>query len=120
MKGIPATSFAEFYKAHGKFDTNSELYRAHMVVNTGSDFGRMMVMPPGSPPEAVAALQQAFAALSEDPDFREDAIKTIQHVPSYIYGAQVELSLKQALKPDDGVVDFLHRYIAKGDCASRR
>jgi tripartite-type tricarboxylate transporter receptor subunit TctC len=120
VKGIPATSFADFYKTHGKIDTNSELYRAHVVVNEiHTQFLRLIMMPPGSPPEAVTALQQAFAALGDDPAFREDAMKTIQFVPSYAHGEQVERSLKETLKPDDAIVDFLHRYIEKGEGASK-
>ncbi|HWG06561.1 MAG TPA: hypothetical protein VG271_16230 [Beijerinckiaceae bacterium] len=120
VKGIPATSFADFYKAHGTIDTNSELYRARMVVSSGSEFGRMMVKAPGSPPEALAALQQAFAALGDDPAFREDAIKTIQYVPSYTHGEEIERSLKEELKPDDEIVNFLHRYIEKGEGLAKR
>ena len=120
VQGIPATSFADFYKTHGKIDTNSELYRAHVVVNEiHTQFLRLIMMPPGSPPEAVTALQQAFAALGDDPAFREDAMKTIQFVPSYAHGEQVERSLKETLKPDDAIVDFLHRYIEKGEGASK-
>ena len=77
-------------------------------------------MPPGSPPEAVAALQQAFAELGDDPAFRENAMKTIQFVPRYAHGEQVERSLSEALKPDDELVDFLHRYIEKGEGAGKR
>ena len=97
VKGIPATSYADFYKTHGKIGTNSELYRTYMVVNEiHTDFLRLIMMPPGSPPAAVAALQQAFAALGDDPAFRQDAMKTIQFVPSYHHGEQVEQLLRRS------------------------
>jgi tripartite-type tricarboxylate transporter receptor subunit TctC len=120
VKGIPATSFVDFYKTHGKNDTNSELYRAFLVANEiGTDFERMIIMPPGSPPEAVAVLKEAFAALGDDPAFREDAMNTIQFVPRYAQGERVERALSQALKPDDEIVDFLHGYIEQGEGASK-
>jgi hypothetical protein len=121
VKGIPGTSFVDFYKAYGKNDTNSELYRTFLVANeTGTDFLQLIMMPPGSPPEAVAALQQAFAALGDDPAFREDAMNTMQFVPHYAQGERVERLLSEVLKPDDEIVDFLHRYIEKGQSASKR
>ena len=36
-------------------------------------FGRPFVLPPGAPPERVAALQKAFSAMFADPDFLRDA-----------------------------------------------
>jgi tripartite-type tricarboxylate transporter receptor subunit TctC len=120
VQGIPATSFVDFYKTHGKNDTHSELYRTFLLANEiGTDFERMMMMPPGSPREAVDALKQAFAALGDDPAFRADAINTIQYVPRFAQGEQVERSLREALKLDDQSVDFLHRYIDEGESANK-
>jgi hypothetical protein len=81
---------------------------------------RMIIMPPGSAPAAVTALQQAFAALGDDRAFREDAMHTIQFVPRFAQGERVERWLGDALKPDDEIVDFLHRHIEKGEGASKR
>ena len=38
-------------------------------------FGRPFVLPPGSPPERVAALRKAFSDMFKDPDFLRDAKK---------------------------------------------
>lgn len=121
VKGIPATSYLDFYKKYGKKGTTSELYRAFLVANEiGTDFERMVLMPPGSPPQAVAALQQAFAGLGNDSAFRNDALKTIQYVPGFAQGPKVQTALRQALKPNAEILAFLHRYIAKGGGAVKR
>jgi hypothetical protein len=39
-------------------------------------YGRPFAAPPGTPPEKIAALRQAFAAMAKDPEFLADAAKT--------------------------------------------
>lgn len=45
------------------------------VLNSGSDFGRPLVVPPGVPAERVLALRGALAAMTADPEARADAAK---------------------------------------------
>lgn len=121
VKGIPATSFFEFYKAQGKNDVHSEVYRAYIVANEiGSDFLRLINMPPGSPPEAIAAMKTAFAALDRDPEFARDAINTIKYVPRFVQGASTDRAFAKALKPDPELVAFLLRYIKEGESGRKQ
>lgn len=116
VKGIPAISFLQFYKTYGKGDNKSQLYRAFIVANEiGADFLRLVIMRPGSPPEAVATLKKAFAALATDPAFISDAMTTIRYVPTFAQGESEDRAFVKALKPDPKVVNFFRSYIKQGE-----
>ena len=119
--GVPATSFLDFYAAHRKLATGSLLYRAFGVANDiGTQLQRLIVMPPGSPPEAVAALRAAFVGLSHDRDFEQDAMRTIKFVPRFASGPRLETLVRADLKPDPAVVAFIKDYIAEGERGKKR
>ncbi len=58
-----------------KFTTTDRQRQILDVLNSGSDFGRPMVTPPGVPMERVAALRRALAAMVDDPEAKADAAK---------------------------------------------
>jgi tripartite-type tricarboxylate transporter receptor subunit TctC len=114
--GIPATSFLEFYKQHKKPDPQSLLYRSFLIANDiGTALQRLVLMPPGSPPEAVAALRAGFAGLGNDPSFSQDAMRTIKFVPRFDEGGRSVGLVKSALKPDPAIVAFIQSYIQEGE-----
>jgi tripartite-type tricarboxylate transporter receptor subunit TctC len=49
--------------------------KAFALLLTRQVHGRPFVAPPGTPPQAVAALRQAFMAMAKDPAFLQDAAK---------------------------------------------
>ena len=113
-KGLDLMSFDKFYeKVKGK-KPSGMLWKAFREVNrAGSMTQRALILPPGSPKEAVGALRQAVAALNDDPAFVKDAEKTVNFVPNYDVGEQAEKLLKASTSISPDVVEFLKGYIAK-------
>ena len=115
-EGVPATSFLEFYKKQGRTDTSSLLYRSFLIANDiGTDLQRLILMPPGTPPEALKDLRGAFAKLARDPDFARDAMTTIKYVPRFDEGEHAVGDVKSALKPSADIVAFIRAYIEQGE-----
>jgi len=57
--------------------------------NAANEFARPFSLPPGSPPEALAVLREAFKATMEDKDYRADAEKSKLTV-DYVSGEKVD------------------------------
>jgi tripartite-type tricarboxylate transporter receptor subunit TctC len=69
------------------------------------------LMPPGTPPEAVAALRQAFAALSKDEEFIADAKKVMKFHPRFEIGEDGERLKQKVLQAPPELVDFVRQFI---------
>jgi tripartite-type tricarboxylate transporter receptor subunit TctC len=63
---------------------------------------RLILLPPGAPKAAVAALQKAVLRLNEDKAFAEDAMKTIKFVPEYTATPDLKQEVREllTLKPE--------------------
>ena len=114
-EGIPATTFPGFLKEIGRAPPKGEMWDAYRLINSvGSVFLRVIVLPPGSPPEAVAALRAAFTAVNDDPDYRADAMTTMKFIPRYVTDARTADLYREKLKPDPRLRDFLRAYVEEG------
>ena len=114
-EGIPATTFTDFLKEVGREPPKGDLWDAYRLINSvGTVFLRIIVMPPGSPPEAVSAVRAAFAAVNDDPDYREDAMKTVKFVPRYITDNKMEALFREKLRQDPRLKDFIRNYVETG------
>jgi len=71
------------------------------------------VMPPGVPQAAADALRSALAALNDDREFAADALKTIQFVPRYETGADINDRARKALTVAPAIRDFVLDYLKK-------
>jgi tripartite-type tricarboxylate transporter receptor subunit TctC len=87
--GIP--TFETFYQqAFGKAPSGPK-YDALLLTNDiSTKMQRGVFLPKGSPPEAVAALRQAFAAVAADPAFIADYRKITGEDPDLISAGEVE------------------------------
>ncbi len=87
--GIPI--FDVFYRqAFGKPPSGPK-YDALLLTNDiATKMQRGMFLPKGSPPEAVAALRQAFTAVAGDPAFVADYRKITGEAPDLLSAAEVE------------------------------
>jgi len=56
-----------------------DIYKA--IISADGIIQRMIVMPPGAPPAAVAAIRAAIPRLNQDKAFAEDAEKAFGYVP---------------------------------------
>ncbi len=114
-QGIAAEHFPAFYKRlKGDYPTG-ELWNAFRVVNAvGTLFLRTLHLPQDSPPEAMAALKEGLIKMQEDPEFKAEALKTMQYIPKYVTDKNTEDIFKQTMNPPAHIRAFLRDYIEKG------
>ena len=113
--GIPAKRFDEFLKEVGREPPKGEFWDAFRLINSvGTVFLRIIVMPPGTPKDASEEIRKAFAAVNNDPEYREDALKTMKFVPSYLTDDKTEALFQEKLRPDPRLREFIKGYVAEG------
>ena len=105
-------SFTEVYtQIHGKPPTGIK-YEALKAANMASqNLSRVGLLPPGSPPEAVAALRQAFVGLSNDEEFIGDAKKVMRFHPRFEVGEEGEKLKQKVLSASPELIDFVRQFI---------
>ncbi len=106
-------TFLELYKQIKGELPSGQLFEAYKTNLQVDYMQRLLAMPPGTPPAAVAALRKAVLALNDDPDYAADAMKTVQFVPHYQAGPNVEDEVKKTLTIAPGMRDFIMTYIKK-------
>jgi len=65
----------------------------------------------GSPPEAVAALKQAFVSLPRDEEFLADAKKVMRFTPRFETGEEADRLYQKVMQAPAEVLDFLRKFI---------
>ena len=115
-EGIAAKTFPDFLQEVGRTPPKGDMmWDAFKLVNSvGTVFLRVIAMPPESPPEAVAAMRAAFKAVNDDPEYREDALKTMKFIPRYVTDDRTAALYREKLKPDPRLRDFLRNYVEQG------
>lgn len=115
--GIPARPFHEFYESvKGPGSLPNDLrWQSYLRINQlSTSFLRVLMMPPKTPPAAVAAMRKALANTFADPDYRADAKQTFNNIPEFKSGDGQKAALYNVLAPRPGVQEFIADYIAKG------
>jgi tripartite-type tricarboxylate transporter receptor subunit TctC len=115
MDGQRVPQFQDFYRSI-KGGTPSgmlwEAYRTNLAVD--SAMLRTVVMPPGAPQAAVDALRTALARLNDDKEYAEEAMKSMQFVPHYETGADINTRVRRALTVPPEVRTFVLDYMKGG------
>jgi tripartite-type tricarboxylate transporter receptor subunit TctC len=115
MEGSAVLPFPEFYKKvkGGALPSGIlwDTYLANLAVD--QSMLRAVVMPPGSPPAAASALRKAIAALNDDKDFAADAMKTMQFVPVYDTGDDLNERVRKSLVVKPEIRTFVNDYLKK-------
>jgi hypothetical protein len=88
-----------------------DAYKTTLSINAAMQ--RLVVMPPNSPPAAVAALRKALAALNDDQDYAQDAMTAIQFVPHYEVAPGVDQSIRERLAISPEMRAFILDYTKK-------
>jgi hypothetical protein len=111
---LPALTFSDVLVQTRGDLPRSELFEAWRLVNQmGTLFQRLLVLAPGTPPAALDALRRAIGRLGEDAAFREDALKSIKLVPSYLADARTAALFHRVADPEPRMQLFLRGYIDK-------
>jgi hypothetical protein len=94
-------TFPQFYKSVKGAAPSGPLWEAYKTTLSINDqMQRLVVMPPGSPPAAVAALREALLALNDDRDYAADANKAMGFVPHYTIGPdRAEVHARLTISP---------------------
>jgi len=103
-------TFAQLYQqVHGK-PASGLLWESLKVINMGQTMQRVLMLPPGSPQEAVAALRQAFAAMVRDGQFTEEFKKVTKSYPRYSVGGEGERLMKRLVQTSPEVKKMIRQY----------
>ena len=105
-------SFTKFYtQVFGKVPSGIK-YEALKAANiAGTNMTRAILLPPGVPKEAVAALKQAVASLSKDEEYLADATKVMRFRPRFEMGAAGERLYQRATQISPDLAKFIRQFI---------
>ena len=115
MEGQRVPQFQDFYRSVKGGPPSGmlwEAYRTNLAVD--SAMLRTIVMPPGVPQAAVDALRTALARLNQDKEYAEEAMKSMQFVPHYETGADINTRVRRALTVPGDVRAFVLDYMKGG------
>jgi tripartite-type tricarboxylate transporter receptor subunit TctC len=85
---------------------NADIRAVFELMSVTADIGRPFVTSPGVPRERVAALRQAFANMTRDPEFLADAAK-VQVGIHLIDGAALDALVQRVLRSPKSAIDLL-------------
>ncbi len=105
-------SFTKFYtQVIGKPPSGIK-YEALKAANiAGTNMTRAILLPPGAPKEAVAALKQAIASLSKDEEYLADATKVMRFRPRFEMGSGGERLYQRATQISPDLAKFIRQFI---------
>jgi tripartite-type tricarboxylate transporter receptor subunit TctC len=105
-------SFTEVYSQIFGKPPSGMKYEALKAANLASqNMNRVALVPPATPPAAVAALRQAFAGLSKDEEFLSEAQKVMKFHPRFETGADGEKLRQKVTQVSNEIVDFVRQYV---------
>lgn len=105
-------SFTKFYtQVLGKPPSGIKYEALKVAGIAGTNMTRAMLLPPGSPKEAVAALKQAAASLSKDDEYLADAVKVMRFRPRFELGASGERLYQRATVISPELAKFIRQFI---------
>ncbi|MCC6780457.1 MAG: hypothetical protein IT537_28100 [Hyphomicrobiales bacterium] len=112
MEGSAVPAFPDYYrKVKGGVPRGLlwDAYLANLAVDAA--MLRTIVMPPGSPQPAVEALRAALERVNDDKDYADEAMRTIQFVPQYETGADINTKVRKRLEVRPEIRQFVLDYI---------
>lgn len=103
-------SFSQLYQQVFGKPGSGVLWETLKVIGFTHGVQRLAALPPGSPPQAVAALRQAFASLTKDPEFIQEFKKVTRSEPRLNPGGQAELLAKKLGQASPEVKNTIRKY----------
>jgi hypothetical protein len=116
MRGLPILPFHEFYKNIKGGMPSGILWDAYgTLLTVNGTMYRLIAMPPGAPPEVVAALRQAVLRLNDDKAYLDEAQKTMGEAPEYVSNPNLNEIVRNALSITPEIKTFMQDYVKRGD-----
>jgi tripartite-type tricarboxylate transporter receptor subunit TctC len=103
LEGLGIPAFPEVYKrVFGKAPSGTKFDALLLMCDLDSAMHGVIVLPKGAPPEAVAALRDAFDQLATDTDFQDEYAKTSGERPQIADGIALQplLARLDSVSPD--------------------
>jgi tripartite-type tricarboxylate transporter receptor subunit TctC len=112
LEGLAIPSFPQLYRQIKGELPSGKLWDAYKVLyDMNSTLQRMIVLAPGTPAVAVAALRSAIEALNNDKDFAAEAIKAIEFAPDYPAPPDVSQKVRAMMVTSPAMRDFINDYM---------
>jgi tripartite-type tricarboxylate transporter receptor subunit TctC len=115
VDGLPIKAFHEVYQEiYGKMPSGPhwEAYLALITLNGAMQ--RILSLPPGAPPPAVAALRAALERLNHDKEYHAEATKVLGFMPEYDASPNVATQIRNALTVRPEIRTFVADYVKQG------
>jgi tripartite-type tricarboxylate transporter receptor subunit TctC len=115
VEGLPILSFVELYKKIKGAMPEGQLWDAYRTVLTiNGAMQRQIVLPPGVPASALAALRAAVQRLNDDKEHAQEAARTIGFVPEWVAGPGTNKEVRAAITISPDMRAFIDDYVRKG------
>ncbi len=116
-----ALPYHEYYRQLTGVDPSGPIWDGYRFINKlTSTFQRLFLMPPGSPPEAVAILQAAMVSLQKDQEFLTESMDILKFEPQYDADDQTAELFRASLNTDPKVKAFVRDFIEKSKMSAKR
>ena len=114
VEGLPIGSFPELFQRIKGAAPSGQLWEAYRTVLTiNGAMQRQIVLPPGAPAAAVAALRAAVLRLNDDKEHAEEAAKMIGFVPEWVAGIDTNAEVRAALTVSPEMRTFIADYVRR-------
>jgi tripartite-type tricarboxylate transporter receptor subunit TctC len=109
------TTFEEFYRhASGKEPSGAKYDTLFLMNDISTKMQRGIFLPKGSPPQAAAALREAFRTIEKDKDFIADYMRITGEEPDLVGAEDVERVFERIRTVDPEVKRVLKESIGEG------
>jgi tripartite-type tricarboxylate transporter receptor subunit TctC len=114
VEGLPIVSFPELYRRIKGDMPSGQLWDAYRTILTiNGAMQRQIVLPPGTPPAALAALRAAVLELNDDKEHAEEAARTIGFVPEWLAGTDTNADVRSAITISPDMRAFIADYVRR-------
>jgi tripartite-type tricarboxylate transporter receptor subunit TctC len=114
VEGLGLASFPELYRSIKGEPPAGQLWEAYRTVLTvNGAMQRQIVLPPGVPAAALAALRAAVSRLNDDKEHAEEAMRTIGFVPEWIAGDDTSNEVRAAITLTPEMRAFVADYVRR-------
>jgi tripartite-type tricarboxylate transporter receptor subunit TctC len=112
VEGLPMLPFQELYRKIKGSLPSGQLWDTYLsILSINSAMQRTIVLPPSSPPAAIAALREAIAGLNDDTDYADEAMKTLGFAPQWVAGPNTNAQVRRALSITPEMRAFIAGYV---------
>jgi tripartite-type tricarboxylate transporter receptor subunit TctC len=112
LEGLSIPSFPQLFREIKGAPPSGRLWEAYRVLyDMNSTLQRMIALPPGAPPAALAALRSAIEGLNTDKDFAAEATNAIGFAPDYPAAPDTSQKVRSMMVASPEMRDFINDYM---------